>query len=427
MRSPRPTRGGTLFVFLAIAAAFSLAAKQAHAAGAANTHTVLILDPTVTGGAASLEAVQAVSLGFTVEVATAAQWAAKSQADFATYRALVLGDPTCGSGTTPIAAAVANRTTWSPAITGNVIVIGTDEVYHHISHPGGTVLTTNGIGFAANIPGQTGLFASLSCYYDSVSPQNVPLLDQFGTFTTSGTSSACFNDAHIVAIHPALAGLVDADLQNWGCSVHEIFTAFPASFLPLAIARGITGSGSLTFADGSFGVPYILAKGSGLQAVGLNILKSGPATANVGDNITYTITYGNTGSSDALSTVITDPVPAGTTFVSATGGGTYLAGVVTWNIGTVTHGVTGLTVQFTVHINSGPSVTNTNYQIHATGVTPVVGPDVVTTVPGPSPTATPTPTPTIAPAPTQIPTLSFPMLGLLALALVAAAFVLMRR
>ena len=41
--------------------------------------------------------------------------------------------------------------------------------------------------------------------------------------------------------------------------------------------------------------------------------------------------------------------------------------------------------------------------------------------------ATPTPTPTPTTAPVQVPTLSFSMLGLLALALVAAAFVLMRR
>ncbi len=33
-------------------------------------------------------------LGFTVELADASQWAAKSQSDFATYRALILGDAT---------------------------------------------------------------------------------------------------------------------------------------------------------------------------------------------------------------------------------------------------------------------------------------------------------------------------------------------
>ncbi|MGE5344563.1 MAG: DUF11 domain-containing protein, partial [Acidithiobacillales bacterium] len=283
----------------------------------------------------------------------------------------------------------------------------------------------NAIAFAANITGKTGLMVSLSCYYTSTTPP-VPatVLDQFGSFMV-GEAGGCFNDAHIVAVHPVLSGLTDADLQNWSCSVHEIFTAFPSpTFVPLAIARGVTGTGSLSFADGSSGVPYILAKGSGLQPVGLNILKSGPATASIGSDITYTITYGNTGGSAATSVVITDPVPAGTTFVSATGGGTFAAGVVTWNIGTVAAGATGLTVQFTVHIDSGATITNTGYQIAATGVTPVVGPDVITTTGG-----GPAPTPTPGPArPAPVPTLSFPMLALLGVLLVTAAlYVLMRR
>src|SRR3989344_6713356 len=78
------------------------------------------------------------------------------------------------------------------------------------------------------------------------------------------------------AVHPALAGLTDASLSNWSCSVHNAFDSFPADFLPLVIAKGIGGAGSLVFADGSFGVPYILARGKELSPVacGNGILES---------------------------------------------------------------------------------------------------------------------------------------------------------
>jgi hypothetical protein len=51
--------------------------------------------------------------------------------------------------------------------------------------------------------------------------------------------------------------------------VHEVFRSFPSgSFIPLVIARNITGVGNLTFGDGTNGVPYILASGGGIIAVG---------------------------------------------------------------------------------------------------------------------------------------------------------------
>ena len=162
-------------------------------------------------------------------------------------------------------------------------------------------------------------------------------------------------------------------------------------------------------------------------APGLTISKSGPATAATGSNITYTITYGNTGAAAANGVVIRDPVPAGTTFVSATAGGTNVAGVVTWNIGTVNAGVTGQTVSFTVNVTAASgSVDNVNYTIEGTGIAPIPGPPVFTQIGGvgPTPTATPTVTPGI---PVNVPTLSFPMLALLAAGLGIAALLLISR
>ncbi len=238
-------------------------AVSTRAQGVGSTNKVLILASTVTGGSTSLEATAARAQGYTVELASDAAWAAKTSADFATYRALILGDNTC-SGVSLIAAAVANRHVWGPVVDGNVILVGTDPVFHRSRDNG--VLTTNSVKFAAAQEGKTGMYISLSCYYDGAAPKTpLPIMQPFGTFTVTGVG--CYNDAHIVASHSALTGLTDATLSNWSCSVHEAFDTYPeANFTPLAIARdpmyGSRFPGSRDFADGSHGVPYILARGA---------------------------------------------------------------------------------------------------------------------------------------------------------------------
>src|SRR5204862_7961549 len=48
-----------------------------------------------------------------------------------------------------------------------------------------------------------------------------------------------------------------------------------------------------------------------------------PDPVLAGNNLTYTLGVHNGGPSDALGVVLSDPIPAGTSFFSATGGGTY--------------------------------------------------------------------------------------------------------
>lgn len=275
--------------FFALAACLTIGTPQLHAVPAPDANSVLILDTTVSGGGGSIEAVEAANAGFTVVVASAAVWAATTTAEFKTYRALILGDATCTS-VGAVAAAEANRTTWSPAIDGNMILIGTDEVFHDVQ--GGRQVTINAIKFAANIPTKTGLMCSLSCYYAGTgSPTAVPVLDQFGSFTVQDPGN-CYNDAHIVAAHPALVGLTDASISNWSCSVHEAFLSYPPTFLELAIARDPVGGpplpGSKAFPDGSSGVPYILARGEGLVLI-TNITLT-PASADNPVGTIHTVT-----------------------------------------------------------------------------------------------------------------------------------------
>lgn len=57
--------------------------------------------------------------------------------------------------------------------------------------------------------------------------------------------------------------------------------------------------------------------------------------ANPGQDIVYTLTYSNRGLVSATQSNLSFPIPAGTTFVSASGGLTPSAGVITWNLGTI--------------------------------------------------------------------------------------------
>ncbi len=68
-----------------------------------------------------------------------------------------------------------------------------------------------------------------------------------------------------------------------------------------------------------------------------------------GRNVTYYIGVSNIGTGDASSVVLTDTLPVNTTFISATGGCTFLAGVVTCNIGPLAAGVSQ---NFTIVVNA---------------------------------------------------------------------------
>lgn len=265
MRS-RPGKSRSVIVCLALAAvvagALVFLPSAVLAQPAPNPDSVLILASVNGGGRYSAAAVAA---GHTVVLATDAQWAGRTTAEFHTFRALIVGDPVCGG--VPPAAAVANAATWAAAVDGPILIDGTDEVFH-FSAGGGTFITSAMAFVTSGTPGQTGAHISLSCYYDG-SPNGtpVPLIAPFGSFTVGGAS--CFNDVHIVAVHPALAGSTDATLSNWSCSIHEFFNTFPSStFIPLAIARNATGVGELTFGDGSHGIPYMLASGAGIVPIG---------------------------------------------------------------------------------------------------------------------------------------------------------------
>jgi hypothetical protein len=309
-------------VAMAAAAALPTLGSSAQPAAAASGE-VVILAETVSGGASSTLAQKFVAAGKTPVIKTASEWSAMTAADFDQYDAIVLGDPTCVVGTGPINAAIANQSVWSSVVDGNVVVIGTDETYHESS--GGADLMEKASAFSVAEAGKTGAYISLSCYYhDTHEHTPIPLLDGFGTFTATGVG--CYNDAHIVATHPALSGLTDATLSNWYCSVHNGFDSWPLNFEVLAIAENI--GDSFTAPDGSVGTPYILARG--VSVISDITLSPASATNTIGDPHTLSATV----TSDSVpqeGKTVTFKVVAGP-HDGATGTGvTNSAGVATWS------------------------------------------------------------------------------------------------
>ncbi|PYT16814.1 MAG: hypothetical protein DMF51_03810, partial [Acidobacteria bacterium] len=108
-----------------------------------------------------------------------------------------------------------------------------------------------------------------------------------------------------------------------------------------------------------------------------------PDPVAAGGTITYTLSYSNSGNSGATGVILSDTVPANTTFVSAAGGGSLAAGVVTWSIGSVAAGTSGsvtLTLRVNTPLANGTVITNSAFSIDSVETAPVSGTAITTTV-----------------------------------------------
>lgn len=91
--------------------------------------------------------------------------------------------------------------------------------------------------------------------------------------------------------------------------------------------------------------------------------KTGPATAAAGSLVTYRLTYRNLGPADSGEARVSDPLPEGMRFASASDGGDFDAATrtVSWDLGTVSVGETDtlrLTVRIGPGVDAGTSLVN---------------------------------------------------------------------
>jgi uncharacterized repeat protein (TIGR01451 family) len=94
-----------------------------------------------------------------------------------------------------------------------------------------------------------------------------------------------------------------------------------------------------------------------VPAPDLSLAKSGPATTTEGNNLTYNLVATNNGPTTATGVTVSDPVPANSTFVSASAGCALSAGVVTCSAGTLASGASQ-SFAVTVQAGSGGSIVN---------------------------------------------------------------------
>jgi uncharacterized repeat protein (TIGR01451 family) len=111
----------------------------------------------------------------------------------------------------------------------------------------------------------------------------------------------------------------------------------------------------------------------------LTVAKAGPAEADPGASITYTLYITNTGFGTANNVVLTDALPSGAGFVRASDGGLLSSGVVTWPTFAVSSN--GGVVVRTFAVTATETITNAAYRATAQGVQGVAGTgEVVTTI-----------------------------------------------
>jgi uncharacterized repeat protein (TIGR01451 family)/CSLREA domain-containing protein len=98
------------------------------------------------------------------------------------------------------------------------------------------------------------------------------------------------------------------------------------------------------------------------QPVDVSISKTDSADpVTAGSQLTYTLTVDNAGPGSAANVVVTDTLPSGVDFVSASNGGSHASGVVTWNLGTLAAADPALDLTLVVDVDAGQTagVSNT--------------------------------------------------------------------
>jgi uncharacterized repeat protein (TIGR01451 family) len=147
------------------------------------------------------------------------------------------------------------------------------------------------------------------------------------------------------------ASSVSWDLGGLAVGVSGSPTMTVAVATPLADGTTLTNTASLSATGATtVTVPASVTVSNALLSLGSTAT---PDPVMAGDHLTFTLAYSNLGSIAVADAAITDQLPAGTTFVSASNGGAYdpTAKQVTFTIGALAAGGTG-TVSFVVAVDT---------------------------------------------------------------------------
>jgi uncharacterized repeat protein (TIGR01451 family) len=124
---------------------------------------------------------------------------------------------------------------------------------------------------------------------------------------------------------------------------------------PLTNTATVAGGNDINVANNSSSDPTAVTSLADISVAKL----ASSGSVLVGSNVTFTITAHNLGPTDATGVQVTDLLPSGLTFVSATpASGTYTAGTGVWNIGSLASGAT-TTLTVTATVTATGLITNT--------------------------------------------------------------------
>ncbi|MET8980910.1 hypothetical protein ABZX85_35445 [Streptomyces sp. NPDC004539] len=190
-------------------------------------------------------------------------------------------------------------------------------------------------------------------------PQNATVTVKVPPYTfanTSGQPAGCTVDAD----QSAVTCTVQASALASGASVSLPISVTVYGNAPtntqLTSPNGIQVSGFGDYVAGDDRATTLVNVGSAVS--NLVVTKAANATqVGYGQRFQYTVTVQNQGPSQSATTVLTDRLPSGVTYVGDSSGGAYTPGTGQWNIGTMAAGTTA-TLTVTATMNSTTAQTN---------------------------------------------------------------------
>jgi uncharacterized repeat protein (TIGR01451 family) len=196
-------------------------------------------------------------------------------------------------------------------------------------------------------------------YYvnDAVAYTNIPFRANVSRLTTLHLYNFDYTQAwwdEIQLVSGDAPGAVSISPTNSGNFVNGAWTGNITVLQPATnvVLQADDGSGHTGFSN-----PFDVNVTNDLS---ISIMDS-PDPVSVGTSLTYTLTVANTGPSAATGVMVTNLLPAGVTFMSATasqGTCSQSAGVVTCNLGTISGGTNATITLVVVPTTAGTTITN---------------------------------------------------------------------
>ena len=176
---------------------------------------------------------------------------------------------------------------------------------------------------------------------------------------------------------------------NFGGSGFANFTLFPnTDFVTVNTINTINGVTTIAFTDSIFGpVGSVVLAGQEDIIVWTVIspftdlslrASAAPEPVTVGNPVTYSLTVSNSGALTATGVVISNQIPAGVSFLGASGGATPVNGILLMNLGSLAAG-TNVTVLISEHTTTTGRLTNV-FRVSSDLLDPVLSNNTATVV-----------------------------------------------